>query len=87
MSSTSRQKMRNKKDSKSLPSHQTAKRKGMQAKCIYPGQPRNGEKTFATVKDATKRLRELKIEVCFGKREKMEEELKERPGNRALEVT
>lgn len=61
------------------------KKKGMQAKCIYPAQLRlklsNGEKTFATLKDAITQLRELEIDVRCGEREIMEEELKEKPGN------
>lgn len=62
------------------------KKKEIQAKCIYPAQLKvklgTGEKTFATLKDATTQLRELDIEVRCGEREMMEEELKERPGSK-----
>lgn len=65
------------------------KKKGIQAKCVYPAQLRlklsSGEKTFSTLKDATTQLKELDIEIRCGERERMEEELKEKPGNKRRE--
>lgn len=62
------------------------RKKGIPAKCIYPAQLRlklnTGEKTFATLTDATAKLKELDIEVRCGERDTIEEELKERPGSK-----
>lgn len=57
------------------------KKKGIQAKCLYPAQLKiklsTGERTFATLTNAATLLTELGVEVRCGEKELTEEELKE----------